>query len=113
MSSFTTEYLVQRFTFDYEDQPAVTVGIVPDVTTSGAVSSVNGETGVVVLSADDVKARDIYAVVLVMSPASVTAFGGSISALSPACHSPYRARYQRTRSGVSPTHTMRGVFAER
>jgi len=122
MSSFTTEYLVQRFTFDYEDQPAVTVGIVPDVTTSGAVSSVNGETGVVVLSADDVKARDIYAVVLVMSPASVTAFGGSmvngvsltIAALAGSIPTGYDILIWNGTAGGAPngsyTHAGAGVF---
>lgn len=33
--SFTTEYLVQRYTFDYENAPAVTVGFVLDVTIGG------------------------------------------------------------------------------
>lgn len=50
------------------------------VTTGSAaeVQSVNGETGVVVLSADDVNARDVYRPAIVMSPATVTAFGGSM-----------------------------------
>ncbi len=37
--SWTTEYLVQRFTFDYEDQPAVAVGYVVDVTVGGGGAS--------------------------------------------------------------------------
>lgn len=44
----------------------------------GAIDSVNGQTGVVVLDVDDVDGRDIYRPALVMSPASVAAFGGSM-----------------------------------
>ena len=33
--SYTIEYLVNRWTFDYENAPAVTIGIVPDVTVGG------------------------------------------------------------------------------
>lgn len=63
------------------DDPSVTwvVQLNPTITGGGgAVDSVNGETGVVVLDVDDVDGRDIYRPALVMSPTSVTTFGGSM-----------------------------------
>jgi hypothetical protein len=86
MSTFTSTNATVRFT-DTDDQVsftattgAVTFAAAYQSVTGGggAVDSVNGETGVVVLDVDDVDGRDIYRPALVMSPTSVTAFGGSM-----------------------------------
>lgn len=76
MSTFTATGGV-RFT-DTQDSVSFTAGYASVPTSGGAVDSVNGETGVVVLDVDDVNGRDIYRPAIVMSPATVTAFGGSM-----------------------------------
>ncbi len=43
--SYTIEYLEQRWTFVYENAPAVTIGVIPSITVDGGGSPTGGAGG--------------------------------------------------------------------